>query len=96
MADLSANDALSAPVPDSNKHHEDPENEQSIEVNGSQSLAIQESQETQDVTMSDQLGTSSSLENVLPESRIPAKKDATLREFLSKMDDHAPIVCRPF
>jgi len=28
------------------------------------------------------------------EARIPAKKDATLREFLSKMDDYAPIVCR--
>ena len=26
------------------------------------------------------------------EPRIPAKKDATLREFLNKMDDHAPIV----
>ena len=29
------------------------------------------------------------------EARIPAKKDASLREFLSKMDDYAPIVCRP-
>lgn len=29
------------------------------------------------------------------ESRIPAKKDATLREFLGKMDDYAPIVCFP-
>jgi transcription initiation factor TFIID subunit 10 len=28
------------------------------------------------------------------EARIPAKKDATLREFLSKMDDYAPIVRR--
>jgi len=28
----------------------------------------------------------------LLESRIPAKKDATLREFLGKMDDYAPIV----
>lgn len=27
------------------------------------------------------------------EARIPAKKDATLREFLGKMDDYAPIVC---
>lgn len=26
------------------------------------------------------------------ESRIPQKKDATLREFLGKMDDYAPIV----
>ncbi|KAL6706739.1 hypothetical protein ACN47E_005075 [Coniothyrium glycines] len=26
------------------------------------------------------------------EARIPAKKDATLREFLSKMDEYAPII----
>ncbi|KAF2002891.1 transcription initiation factor IID, TAF10 subunit [Amniculicola lignicola CBS 123094] len=26
------------------------------------------------------------------EARIPAKKDATLREFLNKMDDYAPII----
>lgn len=26
------------------------------------------------------------------EARIPAKKDASLREFLGKMDDYAPIV----
>lgn len=31
-------------------------------------------------------------ETVPLEARIPAKKDATLREFLSKMDDYAPIV----
>lgn len=29
------------------------------------------------------------------EARIPAKKDATLREFLGKMDEFAPIVCAP-
>lgn len=29
------------------------------------------------------------------EARIPAKKDATLREFLGKMDEYAPIVCSP-
>jgi len=29
----------------------------------------------------------------IPEARIPAKKDASLREFLGKMDDYAPIVC---
>lgn len=28
----------------------------------------------------------------LPEPRIPVKKDVTLREFLGKMDDYAPIV----
>lgn len=30
------------------------------------------------------------------EARIPAKKDATLREFLGKMDEYAPIVCAQF
>jgi transcription initiation factor TFIID subunit 10 len=29
------------------------------------------------------------------EARIPAKKDATLREFLGNMDEYAPIVCIP-
>jgi transcription initiation factor TFIID subunit 10 len=29
------------------------------------------------------------------EARIPVKKDATLREFLEKMDDYAPIVWPP-
>lgn len=29
------------------------------------------------------------------ETRIPAKKDASLREFLNQMDDYAPIVSSP-
>lgn len=29
----------------------------------------------------------------IPESRLPTKKDTSLREFLGKMDDYAPIVC---
>lgn len=60
-----------------------------IELNGNQSLpnGTIETQETQDITMQDQ-----PIQNSLPESRVPPKKDATLREFLSKMDDHAPIV----
>ena len=29
------------------------------------------------------------------EARIPAKKDATLREFLGKMDEYVPIVSAP-
>lgn len=29
----------------------------------------------------------------LLEAREPTKKDISLREFLSKMDDYAPIVC---
>lgn len=28
----------------------------------------------------------------IPESRLPTKKDTSLREFLGKMDDYAPIV----
>ncbi|KAF2691362.1 transcription initiation factor-like protein TFIID subunit 10 [Lentithecium fluviatile CBS 122367] len=31
-------------------------------------------------------------ETVPLEARIPAKKDATLREFMGKMDDYAPII----
>jgi transcription initiation factor TFIID subunit 10 len=27
-----------------------------------------------------------------PEPKLPARKDASLKEFLSKMDDYAPIV----
>ena len=27
------------------------------------------------------------------ETRLPVKKDVALREFMSKMDDYAPIVC---
>lgn len=29
------------------------------------------------------------------ETRMPAKKDVALRDFLSKMDEYAPIVCLP-
>ena len=28
----------------------------------------------------------------LPEAQLPTKKDTSLREFLGKMDDYAPIV----
>jgi len=30
---------------------------------------------------------------MMPESRLPTRKDASLKEFLNKMDDYAPIVC---
>ena len=30
-----------------------------------------------------------------PEPRVPTRKDVSLREFLSKMDDYAPIVRAP-
>lgn len=29
----------------------------------------------------------------LAESKMPTRKDISLKEFLSKMDDYAPIVC---
>jgi transcription initiation factor TFIID subunit 10 len=29
------------------------------------------------------------------EPRLPTRKDVSLREFLNKMDDYAPIVCKP-
>ena len=32
-------------------------------------------------------------QNPPPESRVPTRKDMSLREFLGKMDDYAPIVC---
>lgn len=32
----------------------------------------------------------------IPESRLPSRKDTSLREFLNKMDDYAPIVCLKF
>lgn len=31
-----------------------------------------------------------------PETKLPARKDASLKEFLSKMDDYAPIVSTRF
>ncbi|KAL9636652.1 MAG: hypothetical protein Q9164_002687, partial [Protoblastenia rupestris] len=31
------------------------------------------------------------LDSTLPEPREPTKKDISLREFISKMDDYAPI-----
>jgi transcription initiation factor TFIID subunit 10 len=30
-----------------------------------------------------------------PEPKLPTRKDVSLKEFLSKMDDYAPIVCCP-
>lgn len=31
-----------------------------------------------------------------PEPKLPSRKDASLKEFLGKMDDYAPIVCFAF
>jgi transcription initiation factor TFIID subunit 10 len=47
-----------------------------------------------DVSMADQptAAPQGSARAPLADARIPAKKDASLREFLSKMDEHAPIV----
>jgi len=47
---------------------------------------------TTNATGDDQAKEDSAQRPELLESRIPAKKDATLREFLGKMDDYAPIV----
>ena len=52
--------------------------------NGSEQTVQDE--DNQDIAMQDHQNEG------IPESRIPAKKDATLREFISKMDEHAPIV----
>jgi len=30
-----------------------------------------------------------------PEAKNPTRKDASLKDFLSKMDDYAPIVSKP-
>ncbi len=35
------------------------------------------------------------LDGPIPESREPTRKDISLRDFLAKMDDYAPIVRRP-
>lgn len=40
-------------------------------------------------------GTGANGEAVGIEERVPLKKDISLREFLSKMDDYAPIVSTP-
>jgi transcription initiation factor TFIID subunit 10 len=79
-------DPLAAP---SNDEH-DPERE----VNGEQlpnGIATQDT--AVDVVMTDQPAPSGA-NGARPgaDARIPAKKDASLREFLGKMDEHAPIV----
>ncbi len=33
--------------------------------------------------------------NVMAEPKLPSRKDASLKEFMSKMDDYAPIVRLP-
>ena len=29
----------------------------------------------------------------VPDSKLPTRKDTSLKEFVNKMDDYAPIVC---
>lgn len=57
---------------------------------------------SQEPTQPDSMQIDSITEDAMPsatevptasEPKIPAKKDASLREFLGKMDDYAPIVC---
>jgi transcription initiation factor TFIID subunit 10 len=95
MVEPTANDATQStdPLTSSETKLDDDQPHDSAEVNGDQSQlpnGVTQEEDTQDITMADQLPTTN--EGSAPESRIPAKKDATLREFLSKMDDYAPIV----
>jgi len=69
------------------------------ELNGEQSGSLPNGVATQDtavdVVMTDEAAATTApngLTRALAEARIPAKKDASLREFLSKMDEHAPII----
>jgi len=76
--------------------HQEPELDSNVEheQNEQQSSNTQNESTTQetavDVVMTDQL--SNDLTNSAAEARIATKKDATLREFLGKMDEHAPII----
>lgn len=65
----------------------------SIEADISQEpLHNAESMQIDSSTVNDTLPASLPENPASAEPRIPAKKDASLREFLSKMDDYAPIV----
>jgi hypothetical protein len=97
MVEPTQNEATQStdPLTSSEAKLDDDQTHDSVELNGDQSqlpngVTQDETQDTQDITMSDQPPTSN--DAGAPESRIPTKKDATLREFLSKMDDYAPIV----
>jgi transcription initiation factor TFIID subunit 10 len=75
-----------------------PNDEHDPEANGEQLPNGITSQDTVvDIVMADQPSTAPNGAARAPpgDARIPAKKDASLREFLSKMDEHAPIVRSP-
>jgi flagellum-specific peptidoglycan hydrolase FlgJ len=57
----------------------------STTVNGTLDHPMQDSSQQNDASDEQSAGT-------LVEAKIPTKKDATLREFIAKMDEHAPIV----
>lgn len=83
-----------------------PSSHSNMEMNDALDPSI-EAEISQDPTLPDAMNldgandVEASARNGLPdvpaslEARIPAKKDATLREFLGKMDEYAPIVCAP-
>lgn len=67
----------------------------SIEADISQEPLNQDSMDVdaKDETMNASSSTVLNAENpAMTDPRIPAKKDASLREFLNNMDDYAPIV----
>jgi transcription initiation factor TFIID subunit 10 len=80
-----------------------PTSQSNMEVNDSLDPSI-EAEISQDPTLPDAMNLDGAndtelatrngvVEPTVPlEARIPAKKDATLREFLGKMDEYAPIV----
>jgi transcription initiation factor TFIID subunit 10 len=70
-----------------------PNDEHDPEANGDQLPNGITSQDTAvDVVMADQPASNGAARAPAADARIPAKKDASLREFLAKMDEHAPIV----
>ncbi|KAF2667677.1 transcription initiation factor IID, TAF10 subunit [Microthyrium microscopicum] len=61
------------------------------EMNGTGDKAAVNTQ-SQDTIPDATMQTAEAQEAALMEAKIPSKKDATLREFIAKMDDHAPII----
>jgi len=93
MAEMTTNDLASTTNEDIKTEAESMDSK-NIQVNGEQqTLNGEESQENPDIAMSGQSPhAANNNDDGSAESKISQKKDATLREFLSKMDDHAPII----
>ena len=74
---------------------EEPEAELDASLEAEIDLANTDKADTMNVDGADEANASAAdVEAVAPapDPRLPSKKDATLREFLGKMDDYAPIV----